>query len=143
MKVRYSSSELYSVEIDIEKHEKVFMALPKLLITGCNGLVGKILWENLKDTFDLYGLDISSGSASEKILQADISEYKQVESAFKQIPSLTYIVHLAGNPRMDADWDSVFINNIGGTKNIYEAARVFGVKRIVFASSNHAHNERI
>jgi UDP-glucose 4-epimerase len=39
---------------------------------------------------------------------------------------------------MDADWDSVFINNIGGTKNIYEAARVFGVKRIVFASSNHA-----
>jgi nucleoside-diphosphate-sugar epimerase len=50
---------------------------------------------------------------------------------------MTYIVHLAGDPRMDADWESVYRNNIGGTKNIYEAARLHGVKRIVFASSNH------
>ena len=113
------------------------MALPKLLITGCNGLVGRILWTQLENDFDLYGLDISSKGSPEKIFQADISKPGQVQSIFSRIASLTYVVHLAGDPRMDADWDSVFENNISGTKNIYEAARLAGVKRIVFASSNH------
>jgi len=114
------------------------MAVPKLLITGCNGLVGRILWDHLENDFDLYGLDISSSKSSEKIFQADISKAEQVQSVFSRIASLTYVVHLAGDPRADADWDSVFANNIGGTKNIYEAARLAGVMRIVFASSNHA-----
>lgn len=114
------------------------MTLSKLLITGCNGLVGRILWDGLKNDFDLYGLDISSGKSTEKIFQADISKSEQVESVFSRIISLTYVIHLAGDPRVDADWDSVFANNIGGTKNIYGAAQSAGVKRIVFASSNHA-----
>ena len=113
------------------------MALPKLLITGCNGLVGRILSHHLENDFDLYGLDISSNESSEKIFQADISKPEQVQSVFSRIASLTFVVHLAGDPRANADWDSVFVNNIGGTKNIYEAARLAGVKRIVFASSNH------
>ncbi len=113
------------------------MALPQLLMTGCNGLVGKILWTHLENDFDLYGLDISSSKSSGKIFQADITNRQQVESIFSRIASLTYIVHLAGDPQANADWDSVFENNIGGTKNIYEAARLAGVKRILFASSNH------
>jgi nucleoside-diphosphate-sugar epimerase len=113
------------------------MAVPRLLITGCNGLIGRILWKSLKDDFDLYGLDISFSESSEKIFRADVSNLEQVRSAFGRIPSLTYVVHLAGDPRVDAGWDSVFVNNIGGTKNVYDAARTSGVKRIVFASSNH------
>ena len=113
------------------------MILPKLLITGCRGLVGRILWANLEKDFDLYGLDISSSKSSEKIFQADISKAEQVQSVFSRIALLTFVVHLAGDPRADADWDSVFANNIGGTKNVYEAARLVGAKRIVFASSNH------
>jgi len=113
------------------------MALPKLLITGCNGLVGRILWTRLENDFDLYGLDISSSKSTEKIFQADISRAEQVQLVFSRLSPLTFVVHLAGDPRADANWDSVFVNNIGGTKNIYEAARLAGVKRIVFASSNH------
>ena len=100
------------------------MAFPKLLITGCNGLVGRILWNHLENDFDLYGLDISSNKSSQKIFRADISKPEQVQSVFGRIASLTFVVHLAGDPRVDADWDSVFVNNIGGTKNIYEAARL-------------------
>jgi NAD+ dependent glucose-6-phosphate dehydrogenase len=113
------------------------MAFPKLLITGCDGLVGRILWDDLEKDFDLFGLDISSDQRADKVFQADISNVEQVQSAFHRITSLTYVIHLAGDPRADADWDSVFKNNIGGTKNIYEAARLSSVKRIVFASSNH------
>ncbi len=113
------------------------MALPKLLITGCNGLVGRILWNALGGDYELYGLDLTPGSQTNKIFQADISNLRQVQGALNRIPNLNFILHLAGDPRVNAEWDSVFANNIGGTKNVYEAARQNGVKRIVFASSNH------
>ncbi|UPV99324.1 NAD(P)-dependent oxidoreductase [Halorussus gelatinilyticus] len=48
------------------------------------------------------------------------------------------LVHLAGNPSPDADWESVFGPNVGGTYNAYEAARENDLDRVVFASSNHA-----
>ena len=48
------------------------------------------------------------------------------------------LVHLAANPSPDADWDGVFETNIDGTYNAYEVARESGVRRVVFASSNHA-----
>jgi len=113
------------------------MMHPKILITGCHGLVGRILWDNLAASFDLYGLDISLREPAENIYQADITNPEQVRTVFARIPALTHVVHLAGDPRVEADWESVFKNNISGTKNIYEAAHLHGVKRIVFASSNH------
>ena len=47
------------------------------------------------------------------------------------------IVHLGGNP-VEADWEVIHASNIAGCYNLFEAARLEGVKRIVFASSNHA-----
>ena len=114
------------------------MALPKLLITGCNGLIGRILWTNLNDSYDLFGLDLSIDQKSKKAFQCDIADPGQVSDIFQHIPGLGYMIHLAGDARMDADWESVFRNNIGGTKNVYAAAHASGVRRVVFASSNHA-----
>lgn len=113
------------------------MTLPKLLITGYAGLVGQILWRNLSDSFELYGVDIRKNEFVGNLFQADISSFDEVDAVFEQIPGLTHIVHLAGDPRVDADWESVLMNNIAGTRNLYEAARIHGVKRVVFASSNH------
>ncbi len=48
------------------------------------------------------------------------------------------VIHLAGDPRPDAPWDSVWRNNIDGTRTVFEAAVDAGVERIAFASSNHA-----
>jgi uronate dehydrogenase len=47
------------------------------------------------------------------------------------------IIHLGGNP-VEADWEVIQASNIAGCYNLFEAARLEGVKRIVFASSNHA-----
>lgn len=110
----------------------------KLLITGSGGLVGGILWKGLEDSYDLYGMDIHVDAAARRSYQADIREPAQVDAVFERIPDLKYVIHLAGDPRVDADWDSAFHNNIGGTKNIYAAAQRRGVKRVVYASSNHA-----
>ena len=71
------------------------------------------------------------------LLIADISDPEQVNAVFNGIPGLEYVVHLAADPHVDADWQSVLANNIVGTKNVYETAKTHGVKRVVFASSNH------
>lgn len=113
------------------------MTRPKLLITGYKGLVGQVLWKNLGDEFELYGLDLAIGEKAKNIFQADIRDDQQVEAVFDRIPALTYVLHLAGDPRVEAPWESAFQVNIGGTQNIYEAAHRHSVKRIVFASSNH------
>ena len=112
------------------------MNRPKLLITGINGLVGSILREGLGDSYDLCGLD-RAGSFSAQVMQADISDYQQVRNVFEQFAPLEYVIHLAGDARANASWDSVLSSNIVGTRNVYEAAREFDVRRVVFASSNH------
>lgn len=47
------------------------------------------------------------------------------------------IVHFAGYPR-EAAWDVILPANVAGVANLWEAARAAGVRRIVYASSNHA-----
>jgi len=112
------------------------MELPRLLITGINGLIGTILRKGLDSAFDIYGLDCA-GPFSDRIFEANIREYEQVTDVFRRIGPFEYLIHLAANPRADADWDSVLNDNIVGTRNVFEAAREFGVRRVVFASSNH------
>ncbi len=47
------------------------------------------------------------------------------------------VVHLAG-ASVESPWDKVLPLNIEGCYNTFEAARRQGVKRVIFASSNHA-----
>jgi nucleoside-diphosphate-sugar epimerase len=111
--------------------------MQKVLITGSTGLIGEILWKGLPDSFELYGLDYDTQAKAANVFQGDITELRQVEAVFDRIPSLKYVVHLAGDARINADWLSTFNVNIVGTQNVYAAAQRHGVKRLVFASSNH------
>jgi nucleoside-diphosphate-sugar epimerase len=108
----------------------------RLLITGINGLIGTVLRNALQQTHTLYGLD-RQGEFSEKVLSADISDYGQTAQVLRQFRPLDAIIHLAGDPRVDASWESVLNANIIGTRNIFEAAREFQVPKVVYASSNH------
>ncbi len=47
------------------------------------------------------------------------------------------ILHLAGNPSTSGTWDEMRVANVEGTFNVYEAARRHGVRKVVFASTNH------
>ncbi len=47
------------------------------------------------------------------------------------------MLHLAGNPSTSATWDEVRPANIDGTFSVFEAARRHGVRKVVFASTNH------
>ncbi len=64
---------------------------------------------------------------------ADLSDFAAVELLMRDMEA---VVHLGGIPIED-NWDALLPANIVGTFNVYEAARRAGVKRVVYASSNH------
>tara|TARA_B100001996_G_scaffold303531_1_gene244357 strand:- start:98 stop:883 length:786 start_codon:yes stop_codon:yes gene_type:complete len=108
--------------------------MKKILITGGAGLVGSILIEGLKNKFEVRALDQKSVEGIDSRV-GDISNLESILPAFKNIDT---VVHLAGDRRVHGDWGSILNNNITGIYNIYEASRISGVKRVVFASSQHA-----
>ena len=108
--------------------------MKKILITGGAGLVGSILIEGLKNNFEIRILDQKAVKGIDSRV-GDISNLESILPAFENIDT---VVHLAGDRRVYGDWDSILNNNITGIYNIYEAARINGVERIVFASSQHA-----
>jgi len=112
------------------------MKCPRILITGSRGRVGRVLTGSLSDSFDLYSLDIS-GEQDQRNYRADISDYKALDFVFTSIGAIEYVVHLAADSRVNADWESILRNNIVGTRNTYECARRHGVRKLVLASSNH------
>jgi nucleoside-diphosphate-sugar epimerase len=112
------------------------MAPLRILITGVNGNIGTVLRNALESSHNVYGLD-REGTFSDRVVSADIAEYGQVANVIQQFSPLNAIIHLAGNPSVKATWESVLSTNIIGTRNIFEAAREFQVRRVVFASSNH------
>jgi nucleoside-diphosphate-sugar epimerase len=111
--------------------------IENVLITGSNGLIGSMLSGALAGKFNITGLDVTTpapGSAVPTTV-ADGSDYEAMLPAFSGIDA---VVHLAANAPVETPWPDVLKNNISATHNVYEAARQSGVRRMVFASSNHA-----
>ena len=112
------------------------MTALRILITGIHGLIGTVLRKAFQERYEVYGLD-RDGPFSDRVVQADIADYQDLAGAVRKFLPLDAIVHLAGDPSVQASWESVLQANIIGTRNILEAARELQIPRVVFASSNH------
>ena len=110
------------------------ITVKNILITGGAGLVGSVLTNGLKDKFNIKILDVKNVEGVDSHV-GDISKLDSIMPAFKDVDT---VVHLAGDRRVHGEWESILNNNIVGLYNIYEAARLSGVKRVIFASSQHA-----
>lgn len=110
----------------------------KILITGAGGNIGRALRSYVRGAYELVRLaDMAPQEPArngEEIVTLDIREFAQLSAAMKDIDC---VVHLAGIPGEDT-WEKILSANIEGCYNLFEAARVNAVKRVVFASSNHA-----
>ena len=111
--------------------------MQKVLLTGASGGVGTRLRKLLPPIYPgLVLSDITQPqdlSAQEAFIKADLSSFAEVRAAVAGVES---IIHLGGYS-VEGPWDTILNANIIGTYNLFEAARLEGVKRIVFASSNH------
>jgi NAD+ dependent glucose-6-phosphate dehydrogenase len=104
----------------------------RVLVTGAEGLIGGIVRARLADRYDLVSLTREAASFASH--SADIADLAAIQPAFDGVDA---VVHLAGDASVEAPWESVLHSNIVGTYNVFEAARRAGVRRVVFASSNH------
>lgn len=112
--------------------------MKKVGITGAAGNVGSTLQKGLVGRYDLRLFDIKGGRSpvGGKIVQVDAGDRSQLAGLFN---GLDVIIHLAGNPRPNAQKESTIRNNFVATSYIFEEARLAGVKKIIFASSNFYH----
>ncbi len=107
-----------------------------VLITGATGDVGSHLRRELAGKYKLRLSDRRplKPASNEIFVRADIS---RMSDALKITRGVDAIVHLGGYS-VEGPWEPILNANIIGCYNVFEAARRNGVKRILFATSNHA-----
>ena len=108
-------------------------AARRVLVTGAEGTIGTAVREHLAGRYELVSLTLKPQAFPSHV--ADIAELDAIRPAFADCDA---VVHLAASPAIETPWEDVLRNNLVGTYNVYEAARLAGCERIVFASSNHA-----
>ena len=105
----------------------------RVLITGASGLIGGVLQRRLADDYELNGLDADRGRRF-WLGGRDMTRLGSVLEAFAH---QEIVVDLAADARLEAGWQAVHGNNLVATYNAFEASRRSGVRRVIFASSNH------
>ena len=107
-----------------------------VLITGAAGDVGSHLRRELAGKYRLKLSDKRPlrPAKEEKFVKADIA---RMADALKITKGVDAIVHLGGYS-VEGPWEAIHAANIVGCYNVFEAARRNKVKRILFATSNHA-----
>ena len=111
--------------------------MKSLLITGAAGDVGTHLRRELAGKYDLRLSDIRPIKAlapGEKSAPGDIGKLSDMLRITKGVDA---IMHLGGFS-VEGPWEMILRANIIGCYNLFEAAHRNGVKRVLFASSNHA-----
>jgi nucleoside-diphosphate-sugar epimerase len=103
--------------------------MSKIAVTGANGTIGTRLCQDLVRDNEVVRIDLHDGD-----INADVRDFDAMLEALRGCET---VIHLAGAVAVDLDWATNYSVNIGGTYNVYEAARRNGLKRIIFASSNH------
>ena len=106
----------------------------RVLVTGAAGQIGGIIRSKLGFSYDLVGLDVIDCGWPDSHI-ADLSDLDSISPAFE---GADVVVHLGADPSPQASWESTLNNNIVGTRNVYEAARLAGARRVILASTNHA-----
>ena len=113
------------------------MTMKKVLLTGASGGIGSRLRSLLKPVYP--GLVLSDLKSppdlreDETFIPADLADAAAIEALCAGVDG---IVHLGGFS-VEGPWETILNANIIGCYNLFEAARRQGVKRVVFASSNH------
>ena len=103
----------------------------KVLVTGGSGLIGGLVVKHLGDKYEFSALN-RRRVESIPCTQADIADYDAILPAFKGIDM---VVHMANYTSDSDSWENHLSAGIVGTRNVYEASRVHGVKRVVFGST--------
>jgi len=111
----------------------------KVALSGASGNVGRILRRELPR----LGVDLRSAGGllplepwrdGEDVMHGDLRDPVVVD---RLLAGVDVLIHMAGTS-VERPLAEIIDNNLVALHQVYEGARRHGVKRIVFASSNHA-----
>lgn len=123
------------------------MSVRRVLVTGVYGLIAGAIYQRLDAQPERYaacGLarrrqaservagDRSLEVPEERFFLADLSDYEALVAAMRGVDT---VVQMAADPRHDGPWESILASNVVGVRNVFEAARCSGVRRVIYASS--------
>jgi uronate dehydrogenase len=111
----------------------------RLLLTGAAGGIGQVIRPRVAAfaqrlrISDLGGACPTEAAPHEEIQPCDLADKQAVDAL---VAGCDAIIHLGG-VSVERPFEEILEANIKGVYNLYEGARRHGVKRVVFASSNH------
>ena len=122
------------------------MALPRLVVTGASGFVGRRLLDGLKERFQIVGLarrsQLRCGAPFHDNIswfQVDIGDRESTRKAFRFVRDsggADFVVHLAAHYDFTGETHPEYWRtNVDGMRNVLEECRALNLKRFVFASS--------
>ncbi|MFB6266448.1 MAG: NAD-dependent glucose-6-phosphate dehydrogenase Azf [Halodesulfurarchaeum sp.] len=108
-----------------------------VLLTGAFGQVGEAILSGIGEAYEWRLLDRQppAREVDNEVVVADVTDAEAVREAMAGVGA---VIHLAGDPRPEAPWESILRNNIDGTRTVLQAAVDANVEKFAFASSNHA-----
>jgi uronate dehydrogenase len=108
-----------------------------VVVTGAAGLIGSTLREAWHGRFPLLRLvdtqDLGEEREGEETWVLDLADFAATRRA---VEGADAVVHLAAIPQEDK-FERLLEANVAATYNVFEASRQAGVRRVVFASTNH------
>ena len=111
----------------------------RILLTGASGALGNVLrqyvpsmtkWLRISDVKNL-----DRAAPREETVVCDLFD---ADAVLKMTRDVDLVIHMGGAVGSELPFDTVLQANVIGFKNLYEACRKNGVKRVVWGSSNHA-----
>lgn len=110
--------------------------LKKILITGANGRIGRVVSDGLRQTrqYEVVATDVNPDPDNQVTL-LDVQDFEALKARFAGIDT---VIHLGWFMQSNQFHEKVLPVNIAGTYHVYEAARLNRVRRVIFGSSNHA-----
>ncbi len=114
--------------------------MKRVLVTGASGFFGGLLKRRLLDEgFACVNIDLVADvdrHPNLRSIQGDLRDASEVNSVFAEAP-IDAVVHCAAMLAHDNISDStLWTSNVDGTRNVAEACRAFGVKPLIFTSTN-------
>ena len=117
----------------------VYARRPKVALSGASGRIGQMLRPRLL----AKGVDLRSAGGrqalellnpAEDVCHGDLQDPAVVD---RLLTGVDVLIHMAGTST-ERPLPEIIDNNLVALHAVYEGARRHGVKRVVFASSNHA-----